>query len=51
MSNEEIKARIEFLLSRILSEKYNAKITIKFGGDKNVDKDKNSIIKEKSILS
>lgn len=30
MSNQDIKTRIETILSRILSRKYDANITIKF---------------------
>lgn len=33
MSNEDIKTRIEEILSDILSDKYEAKITIKFFKD------------------
>jgi hypothetical protein len=51
--NSKIKARIEKILSRILSDKYQAKVLVKFrkGKNQNGNKNKTGNIEEEQILS
>lgn len=47
VSNADIKIKVEQILSTILSDKYNAEITIRFKENNHGDCDTTGIIREK----